>query len=95
MYRFMLLALIPILVSACVFVPRESRTQHYAQKCKMLSRELTLEAEDIHTSGCHSSNDLEVCLLGLVVIPAASFVVSGSIVLVGNTLHWLEYQGSC
>lgn len=30
-----------------------------------------------------------------IAVPAGSFVVSGSIVLIGNTLHWLEYQGRC
>jgi len=30
-----------------------------------------------------------------IVIPAGSFVLSGGIILVGNTLHWLEYQGTC
>jgi hypothetical protein len=26
---------------------------------------------------------------------AGSALISGSIVLTGNTVHWLEYQGTC
>jgi hypothetical protein len=40
--------------------------------------------------------DLEACLLGMaIVVPAGSFLVSGSLVMIGNTMHWLEYQGTC
>lgn len=28
-------------------------------------------------------------------IPITSFIVSGSIVVVGNTVHWIEEQGTC
>lgn len=31
----------------------------------------------------------------MIVVTGGSAVVSGSIVLVGNTAHWLEYQGTC
>ena len=49
-------------------------------------------------SGCNSDNEIIalVCLaefIGKVVVPAASFVVSGSIVVVGNTIHWIEKTG--
>ena len=55
---------------------------------------LTLaEINDVNI--CQSSaKDAAYCILAIgVVIPAGTFVVSGSIVIVGNTLHWLEYQG--
>jgi hypothetical protein len=34
-------------------------------------------------------------LLGIVAAPVASLIVSGSIVVVGNTIHWVEKQGRC
>ena len=34
-------------------------------------------------------------LLAIVAIPVTSFIVSGSIVIVGNTVHWVEEQGTC
>jgi len=63
----------------------------------MLTRELTLTTEfiDLHR-GCGNTAESGACFLAVAVgVPAVSFVVSGSAVLVGNTLHWLEYQGTC
>jgi len=37
----------------------------------------------------------EICLASLVASASSSIVVSSSIVLVGNTVHWLERQGRC
>ena len=34
-------------------------------------------------------------LLAIVAVPVTSFIVSGSIVVVGNTIHWVEEQGMC
>ncbi|GGY47038.1 hypothetical protein GCM10011297_19990 [Bacterioplanes sanyensis] len=28
-------------------------------------------------------------------LPAITLVVSGSVILIGNTLHWVEYEGTC
>lgn len=33
--------------------------------------------------------------IALITIPAGSFIVSGSIVVVGNTINWIEQQGRC
>lgn len=47
---------------------------------------------------CYGSPSIEsgICLSLIgVVVPAGSFIVSGSVVLVGNTLNWLEYKGRC
>jgi len=41
--------------------------------------------------GCHDDE----CLAAALVISAGSVLVSGTIVLAGNTVHWLEYQGTC
>lgn len=43
---------------------------------------------------CHS-DECEALLIVVAAIPVGSFIVSGSIVLVGNTVHWLEQQGRC
>ena len=37
----------------------------------------------------------EACLAVILAVSAGSVIVSGSIVLTNNTVHWLEYQGSC
>lgn len=84
-------------VSGCVFFPSVSDQQDYIDECDMLTKELTLSSElyDLHR-GCGSDVNAPACYLAMALgAPAISYVVSGSIVLAGNTLHWLEYQGRC
>ncbi len=44
---------------------------------------------------CSEPECVLVVALSLVAIPVTSFIVSGSVVVVGNTVHWIEEQGSC
>ena len=41
------------------------------------------------------NEECAIVLAGVAAISAGSAIVSGSIVLTGNTIHWLEYQGTC
>ena len=80
----------------CAFVPRVSSEQAYALQCKLFTRNLDLELTDLELHDCHDTNELEACLVVYgVIAPVLTFFVSGSIVLAGNTVHWLEYQGRC
>jgi hypothetical protein len=86
-----------LIISSCTFIPTVSDDQSYADNCSMLTRELTLTTEfiDFHR-GCGTSAESGACFLAVAIgVPAFSFVVSGSIVLMNNTLNWLEYQGTC
>ena len=78
-------------LSGCVVVPRVAEKQPYLEKCDLMTKKMKLSAADLGPVKCNSYE----CLLGLIGVPATTFVVSGSIVLVGNTIHWLEYQGRC
>lgn len=86
------------LLSGCVFYPRT--TDHYDWDCDIHSRRLVLDsayileqcAEDPH--GRYDS-DGTVCLTGLLTVSASSAIVSGSIVVVGNTVFWLEERAAC
>lgn len=88
-----------VMLTACAFYPKVSERQEYAQQCELLTRKLELESQQLDMSGSCAGLDGEaglVCLAALgVVIPAGTILVSGSITLAGNTLHWLEYQGRC
>lgn len=92
-----LMLILSALLTSCVFVPKVSDKQEYAEECEMLTRNLTLSAEAMHIdTDCGNGADPAACLIAFgVIIPAGSFIVSGSIVLIGNTLHWIEYQGTC
>lgn len=77
---------------ACAFVPKVDNQQDYAKHCEMYTKELTLDAVSLGGFDCGGSSS---CVVIASLIPVTTFLVSGSIVLVGNTVHWLEYQGSC
>lgn len=90
------LLLILISISGCAFVPRVSEEQKYLQQCKLFTKQLELDIEVIDASGCEKTDDVGLCLLVYAVgVPTVTLVVSGSIVVAGNTIHWMEYQGRC
>jgi len=94
--KFLFSVVIAGILSSCVFVPEESEKQKYADNCNMFTKQLTLSAHEIKGQLCDSNESSEACLMVYgVILPVGSFVISGSIVLIGNTLHWLEYQGPC
>jgi len=96
---YTLATLITFFATSCAFVPKISDEQKQTENCNMFTKNLTLSATKIEDQVCidaKGNKDLEACLILFgVIVPAGSFVISGSIVLVGKTLHWLEYQGTC
>ena len=83
------------LQGCAVFVPAEAFEQHESETCQLLTKSLTLEAKvlsgQVPAVQCQSA----ACLIVPLVLPVGSLIVSGSIVLTNNTLHWVEYQGRC
>ncbi|MDW6005397.1 hypothetical protein [Vibrio mangrovi] len=87
-----------LLLSACVVLPETAKEQDYAQTCEMSTRklQLTIVKDDVGVChSIHSKEELLACLTVGGVISSASLIISGSIVVVGNTIHWLEYQTTC
>jgi hypothetical protein len=74
-----------------------ARTVPMESACGRQSKTLVLDVRPLPMPyGClgHQS----VCaayLIGAGAVGAATTVVSGSIVLIGNTLHWVERQADC
>ena len=89
--------LIPLFLSSCMFVPKT--TTEPDQQCKLVTKKVTLELKEVKGNifrGCNNPSCIIVAPLAAgVVLPAGSFIVSGSIVAVGNTIHWIEGQGRC
>lgn len=85
--------LLPLLLQACVLVPRT--TEVYDADCQVMSRQMNLAPVQIASiQGC-SNSGCAVLLAAAGATAAASAVVSGSIVIVGNAVYWLEKQGRC
>lgn len=82
-------------ITSCAFIPTIDKDQSYASRCDMITKKMTLTTVVLDNANCSGQNQ-EACLVALVVgVPAVSLVVSGSVVVVGNTIHWVEYQGTC
>lgn len=91
--RLAVLSIFILLLQACVFVPRT--TTKYDEDCHTLARHLTLEPVQIaQLQNCSHSQCADFMVVaGLTA--AASVVISGSIVIVGNVMYWVEKQGHC
>lgn len=87
------LCLLALLLQSCVFVP--ATTEIYDQDCRITSKQMALQAVQVGAFvGCRGSE----CVAALVVMgaaTAASAVISGSIVVVGNVVYWFEKKGRC
>jgi hypothetical protein len=77
----------------CVFYP--ARVAYYDEQCQVRSHKLRLEAEVISNLNDCDGEKAEACLVVIAAIGSVTAVVSGSIVIVGNTLYWLERRGAC
>jgi len=81
-----------LLLTGCVFLPREANDDH--PQCNMVTGSYTLEASPVGHVDL-SGNDPRAIVAILALVPAGSLIVSGSIVAVNDTVHWIEYQGRC
>jgi len=80
------------------------------QACQLVTKKLELvlyeEGSQALTEGaflgmlespeaCQTPECLLIIPLGALAISVTSIIVSGSIVVVGNTIHWIEKEGTC
>lgn len=81
---------------SCVFVPDTAQKQTNYDKCKMATKKLTLKSKvRSRYKVCDDKGLSEEPLLCLAIsglVGSAAYTVSGSIVVIGNTIHWVEYQ---
>ena len=92
--RHLLIAFTVAALSACVYVPRT--TEVYDADCRIQSKQMKLEPVQIaHLGQCAGGNACGALLVVAGATAAASAVVSGSIVVAGNMVYWLEKQGRC
>lgn len=86
-----------VLLAGCIVVPETVIA--YDARCDVVYKKKTLAVEQVPLGGvgdgmnCDSS--CAPLVIALAAIPAASVVVSGSIVVVGNSISWVERQGEC
>jgi len=76
-------------VSGCIAYPK--KIEYYDYECNIQSRKLLLTAESMKNLHCGD----KACMAAILGVSAGSVIVSGSIVVAGNTVYWLEKQGKC
>jgi hypothetical protein len=92
--KALVLAFLVAACTGCIVYPK--KIQVYDPDCRVTSYKLTLDAEFLW-GDCNgrTAEEAEACLLIIAGTGAASTAISGSIMVVGNTLYWLEKQGRC
>ena len=86
-------ALICAALQACVYLP--STIEVYDPECRVVSKHMTLQEVQVAALvGCQNQSCVAM-ILAVGATTAASVIVSGSIVVVGNIAYWLERQATC
>jgi hypothetical protein len=99
--------LLVVFLQGCIVVPKAATDEN--PRCQLFTNKLTLDVYQVGSPDAdqvieeldrlsRTKCDKPECLLvyaPIVTVAAGSAVVSGSIVIIGNTLHWLEEQGRC
>ena len=82
-----------LLASGCVILP--VTTESYDPDCRFVTHHMALKAVEVdRIRNCSSNGCGAVILLGLGVA-AATTIVSGSVVVVGNVVYWAEHRVNC
>ena len=84
-----LVLILTLNLAACLFVPETKAIKN--NDCQLVTKKWSLEFKKADISG---RVDGEI-LVAIGAVAVGSLVVSGSVVVVGNTIHWLEQQGLC
>jgi hypothetical protein len=93
--RYPIAAALSLLLSGCFYYPRT--VEYYDAGCEIHARRMVLESQ-VMAEMCSGATGHEAavgCLVVLAGVTAASAAVSGSIVVVGNTVYWFEKRGRC
>ena len=96
-FRFKAFSIALVLASvglySCVYLPMT--TKEYDPDCGIIKRHMSLRTNQVEAFvGCQNEGCVELLMLAGVV-SATTFVVSGSIAVVGDVVYWLEAKKLC
>ena len=80
-------------LSACVYVPRTA--QVYDPECRTMVNHLVLEGVQVAAIQRCENQACMALIVSAGIVTAATVIVSGSIVVVGNVASWLERKARC
>ena len=84
-----LVLILTLNLAACLFVPETKPIKN--NDCQLVTKKWSLEFKKADISGRVEGE----ILVAIGAVAVGSLVVSGSVVVVGNSIHWLEQQGFC
>lgn len=92
--KILLVTILAFTLSSCaIFHTKVADAQPYRNECSLNTKSLDLDVS-VHPLGVRNGCS-EKCLILPAIVSTGSFIVSGSVMLTNNSLHWLEYQGRC
>jgi hypothetical protein len=86
-------AILLTFLAGCVYVPENAHS--YDEKCNVMRKKKVLALEEAVPMANCSNEACALLMASYGLVTAASFVVSGSIVVVSNTVYWLETPPDC
>ncbi len=105
LWKPLLLGTVALSLAGCLVVPQ---AEPEAQDCALTTRSWSLTVVNADVDAQVTLNEMQrlaatdcdkpECLILVapaLAISAGSAIVSGSVMVVGNSLHWLERQGRC
>lgn len=85
--------LLALVLGACVYVPRT--VEIHDPECRIVARHMVLQEVQIAALvGCANEGCITL-VVAAAATAAVSAVISGSIVVAGNTVYWFERRGQC
>lgn len=91
MKTLLAIPLVVILLTSCTYVPKIVHDPDN-RRCELGTKKRTLK---LNEAGLYNFHNCPDCLIVAGLYSTASAIISGSIVLIGNTVHWLEKQAKC
>lgn len=81
------------LLSGCIYAPKE--VTYLDEGCDIEYKKMELDAQQLVKMEECKDEDCALIMLAGVFLSPASAIVSGSIVVVNNSIHWMEKSGDC
>jgi len=92
-FRWLCLCSVALMLPACVYVPRT--TQVFDPECRIMTKHMVLEGGQVAAIQQCANEGCVALIVGAAAVTAATVIVSGTIVVVGNLAYWFERNARC